>query len=233
MILRISAGYFPQSVTQLISSALSTIGVITIMFLLNVRLATVSLITIPLMLFLSRWVAKRARPGFREQQEYLGTLNGIIEETLTGQHVVKAYGREEAVIEEFEVSNRKFQKASTRARVFAGMMGPLGGLINNASFAIVAGAGGWLAVQGLATVGTIASFINYVRRFTRPLSEIAQIYSSIQSALAGAERVFEIIDQVPELADAPDAQPLDDIVGDVVFENVVLGMKRTYPCSRT
>jgi len=218
-----------ESVTQLISSTLSTIGVITIMFLLNVRLAVVSLIAVPLMLILSRWVAKRARPGFREQQEHLGTLNGIIEETLTGQHVVKAYGREQAVIEEFEVANRKLQKASTRARIFAGTMGPLGGLVNNSSFAIVAGAGGWLAVQGLATVGTIASFINYVRQFTRPLSEIAQIYSSIQSALAGAERVFEIIDQVPELADAPDAQPLNEVVGDVVFDDVCFGYEADTP----
>ena len=218
-----------QSVTQLISSTLSTIGVVTIMFLLNVRLALVSLIAIPLMLFLSRWVAKRARPGFRAQQEHLGELNGIIEETLTGQHAVKAYVREQAAIEEFEVSNRKLQKASTRARIFAGTMGPLGGLVNNSSFAIVAGAGGWLAVQGLATVGTIASFINYVRRFTRPLSEIAQIYSSIQSALAGAERVFEIIDQVPELADAPDAQPLDEIAGDVVFDDVCFGYEEGIP----
>ena len=218
-----------QSVTQLISSTLSTIGVVIMMLLLNVRLAIVSLIAVPLMLSLSRWVAKRARPGFREQQEHLGTLNGIIEETLTGQHGVKAYVREEAAIEEFEVSNRKLQKSSTRARIFAGMMGPLGGLVNNSSFAIVAGAGGWLAVQGLATVGTIASFINYIRRFTRPLSEIAQIYSSIQSALAGAERVFEIIDQVPELADAPDAQPLNDIVGDVVFDEVCFGYEEDTP----
>ncbi len=218
-----------QSVTQLIASTLSTIGVVTIMFLLNVRLAVVSLTAIPLMLFLSRWVAKRARPGFRDQQVHLGALNGIIEETLTGQHVIKAYGREQAAIDDFEVSNRKLQKAATRARVFAGTMGPLGGLVNNSSFAIVAGVGGWLAVQGLATVGTIASFINYVRRFTRPLSQIAQLYSSIQSALAGAERVFEIIDQVPELADAPDAQPLEEIRGDVVFDSVCFGYEENTP----
>jgi ATP-binding cassette subfamily B protein len=108
-------------------------------------------------------------------------------------------------------------------------MGPLGGLVNNSSFAIVAGAGGWMAVQGLATVGTIASFLRYARQFTRPLNEIAQLYSSIQSALAGAERVFEIIDQVPELADAPDAQPLDEIAGDVVFDDVCFGYEEGTP----
>ena len=218
-----------QSVTQLVSSTLSTVGVAIMMLLINVQLALVSLIAIPMMLFLSRWIAKRTRTGFRERQEYLGTLNGIIEETLTGQHVVKAYVREQAVIEEFEVSNRKLQKASTRARIFAGTMGPLGGLVNNSSFAIVAGVGGWMAVQGLATVGTIASFINYARRFTRPLSQIAQLYSSIQSALAGAERVFQILDEIPELADVPDALPLDEIAGDVVFDNVCFGYDADVP----
>ena len=218
-----------QSVTQLISSTLSTIGVIIIMFMLNVRLAVVSLTAMPLMLLLSQWIAKRARPGFREQQEHLGALNGIIEETLTGQHAVKAYVREESAIEEFEVSNRKLQRAAFRARIFSGAMGPLGGLVRNFSLAVVGGVGGWLAVQGMATVGTIASFINYSRRFTRPLNEIASIYSSIQSALAGAERVFEIIDQVPELADAPDAQPLNEIAGEVVFNHVCFGYVEDTP----
>jgi ATP-binding cassette subfamily B protein len=99
-------------------------------------------------------------------------------------------------------------------------MGPLTNFVNNVGFAIVAGAGGWMAVRGLATVGTIASFVNYARQFARPLNQIANLYNSIQSALAGAERVFEIIDEVPELADAPDAVPLEEVAGDVVFEDV-------------
>jgi ATP-binding cassette subfamily B protein len=218
-----------MGVTQLISSVFSTVGVAIMMLLINARLALVSLFAIPMMIVLSRWVAKHARTGFRERQEHLGTLNGIIEETLTGQHVVKAFVREQAVIQDFDVANRKLQKASTRARIFAGTMGPLGGLVNNSSFAIVAGVGGWMAVQGLATVGTIASFINYARRFTRPLSQIAQLYSSIQSALAGAERVFQILDQVPELADAPAAQPLEQVQGDVVFDDVYFGYEKDVP----
>jgi ATP-binding cassette subfamily B protein len=218
-----------QSVTQLLSSVLSTIGVAIMMLLINVPLALVSLFAIPMMLVLSRWVAKHARTGFRQQQEHLGTLNGIIEETLTGQHVVKAYVREQAVIQDFEISNRKLQKASTRARIFAGTMGPLGGLVNNLSFAIVAGVGGRMAVQGLATVGTIASFINYARRFTRPLSQIAQLYSSIQSALAGAERVFQILDEIPELADALNAQSLEQVRGDVVFDDVCFAYEKDVP----
>jgi ATP-binding cassette subfamily B multidrug efflux pump len=218
-----------MSVTQLISSVLSLVGVATMMFLINVRLAIVSLVTIPLMMFLSRWIAKHTRKGFREQQEMLGELNGIIEETVSGQRVVKAYVREQAVIQEFSVANRKLQRASTRARIFAGTIGPLSNFVNNISFAVVAGAGGWMVVQGLATVGTIASFVNYARQFARPLNQIANLYNSIQSAIAGAERVFEILDEIPELADALDAQPLEEIRGDVAFDDVCFGYEVGVP----
>ena len=183
----------------------------------------------PLMMFLSRWIAKRTRKGFREQQESLGWLNGIIEETITGQRVVKAYVREETVIEQFDAANRRLRRASTNAQIFAGTIGPLTNFVNNVGFAIVAGAGGWMAVQGLATVGTIASFVYYARQFARPLNQIANLYSSIQSAIAGAERVFEIIDQVPELRDAPDARPLVQVVGNVVFDDVCFGYERSVP----
>jgi ATP-binding cassette subfamily B multidrug efflux pump len=218
-----------ESVTQLISSVMSMVGVAAMMFLINFRLAVVSLVTIPLMMFLSQWIARRTRRGFREQQESLGQLNGIIEETITGQRVVKAHVREEAAIEQFGVANRKLRRASTYAQIFAGAIGPLTNFVNNVGFAIVAGAGGWMAVQGLATVGTIASFVYYARQFARPLNQIANLYNSIQSAIAGAERVFEIIDQVPELQDAPDARPLVHVQGDVVFDEVCFGYERNVP----
>jgi ATP-binding cassette subfamily B multidrug efflux pump len=158
-----------------------------------------------------------------------GDLNGIIEETITGQRVVKAYVREQAVIAEFDVANQKLRRASTWAEAFAGFMGPSMNLINNLGLAIVAGAGGWIALQGLATVGTIASFINYARQFSRPLSQFAQLYAQIQGAIAGAERVFAVLDEVPELTDAPDALPLDQVVGDVVFEDVCFGYEPDVP----
>ena len=218
-----------ESVTQFMSSVLSVVGVAVMMFIINVRLAVVSLVTIPLMMFLSQWIAKRTRKGFREQQERLGQLNGIIEETLTGQRVVKAYAREQAVVEQFDDTNRKLRRASTNAQVFAGTLGPMTNFVNNVGFAIVAGAGGWMAVQGLATVGTIASFVNYARQFARPLNQIANLYNAIQSAIAGAERVFQIIDQVPELQDVSDAQPLDRVQGNVVFENVCFAYEVDVP----
>ncbi len=218
-----------QGLTQFISSVFSIVGVAVAMFLINWRMALVTLITTPLMVFLSAMVARQTRRGFREQQETLGKLNGMIEETITGQRVVKAYVREQAAIAEFDVANDKFRRAATRAEIFGGFMGPMMNLVNNLGLAIVAGAGGWMALQGLATVGTIASFINYAREFGRPLNQIAQLYAQIQGAIAGAERVFEILDEIPELTDAPDALPLERVAGDVVFEEVCFGYKPDVP----
>ncbi|NUM46076.1 MAG: ABC transporter ATP-binding protein [Anaerolineales bacterium] len=218
-----------ESVTQLISSVLNIVGVAVVMFLINVRLALVSLVTLPLMMFISQWVAKRTRRGFREQQTHLGALNGLIEETVTGQRVVKAYGREPTVLAEFSQTNAKLRRASTRAQIFAGVLGPLSNFVNNVGFAIVAGTGGWMAVQGLATVGTIASFVSYARQFAMPLNQIASLYSAIQSALAGAERVFEVIDEPSERGDEAKALPLKRVEGKVVFETVSFGYEKGMP----
>jgi ATP-binding cassette subfamily B multidrug efflux pump len=218
-----------MSVSQLFSSVISIVGVALMMFIINVRLALVTLVTLPLMMFISRWIAKRTRKGFRERQEALGDLNGIIEETVTGQRVVKAYAREEAAIAQFGETNQRMRRVSTRAEILVGTMGPLTNLVNNIGFALVAGAGGWMAVQNLATVGAIASFINYARQFARPLNQIAGLYNTIQSAIAGAERVFEVMDEVPELQDAPDARPLTRVQGDVVFDDVCFAYEEGVP----
>jgi ATP-binding cassette subfamily B protein len=209
-----------SGVDGLISNLLSLVGVAVMMLLLNVRLAIVTLITVPLMVTLSRWIAKKTRSGFRQQQAFLGNINGIIEETVTGARVVKAYNRAKDVVGDFREVNLKLRKASTRAEIFAGALPPLTNLVNNTGLTIVAGIGGWMAVRGVATVGDIASFVQYARRFGWPLNGIASLYNSIQSAIAGAERVFAIIDEVPEVADKADAQSLEAVKGDVVFENV-------------
>lgn len=207
------------SFSQLISSVLSLIGVIIMMLVLNLPLAFVSLIIMPMTYFMTKLISKRTRVGFRETQKTLGELNGIIEENITGLRTVKAFCGEEKSILSFEISNRHLQKASFRARVFAGAMGPLMNLVNNLGLAIVATTGGWLAIQGFASVGTIAAFINYSNRLGWPLNMIAQLYNSIQSALAGAERVFELMDQVPE-TDAPDAIHIEKVNGTVSFDRV-------------
>ncbi len=218
-----------ESATQLISSALTLIGVVAAMFALNPRLALVSMATIPLMALLTQMVATRTRRGFRQQQQSLGALNGIIEETITGARVVKAFGREQGALESFERANLQLRAAATQAQSYALLMGPLTNLINNFGLAIVAGVGGWMALQGLVTVGIIATFVNYSRQFARPLNQIAQLYSSVQSALAGAERVFEVLDEVPELTDAPDALRLEQVQGEVVFDDVCFGYEKNVP----
>jgi ATP-binding cassette subfamily B protein len=217
-----------SSATQLLASVLGLVGVVVMMFVVNVSLALVSLVVIPLTYLLTRAVAQRTRQGFRDQQQMLGALNGIIEETITGERVVKAYVREQAAIEDFSVVNRRLQRAATRAQILAGFMGPLMNMVNNLSLAVVAGTGGWLAIQGLVTVGTIATFINYAGRFSRPLNQIAQLFNSLQSALAGAERVFEIMDESPDL-DTPDAQALSHIAGKVDFDDVSFGYEKGVP----
>jgi ATP-binding cassette subfamily B multidrug efflux pump len=218
-----------ESVTALISSVVSIVGVAVVMFLINWRLALVSLVTLPLMGILSQVVAKRTRYGFQQQQKMLGNINGLIEETITGERVVKAYSREQTVINQFEDTNQGLRRASTQAQIFSGVMGPMSNFINNIGFAIVAGTGGWMAVNKMATIGEIAAFVNYARQFTFPINMIANLYNTIQSAIAGAERVFQIIDEPPEMPDAPDALPLEYARGEVDFHQVCFGYNPDVP----
>jgi len=208
-----------ESLIQIISGTLTAIGVIVLMFILQPTLALVAVGSTLLLTFgINRFVGSRTREGFRAQQKELGALNGIIEETITGQRVVKAYHREPTVIEEFDASNAELRAAATRAQTFAGLVGPMMNFVGNFSLALVAGVGGWLVVNGSATIGTIAAFVNYTRQLGRPINEIAMLYNQLQSAIAGAERVFEILDEEPEV-DAPDARAVE-LRGDVVFDNV-------------
>jgi ATP-binding cassette subfamily B protein len=217
-----------SSFSQLISSVLGLAGVVVVMFILNVPLAVVSLVVMPLTFVLTRLIARRTRQGFRETQGTLGILNGIIEETITGQRTVKAFVREQAAVESFSQVNRRLQKVALRARIFAGFMGPIMNMVNNLGLAVVACSGGWMAVQGLVTVGEIAAFVNYSGRLGWPLNQIAQLFNSIQSALAGAERVFDLMDETPE-QDAPNALPVEHVKGDVTLDGVNFGYEAGVP----
>jgi len=218
-----------RSVTQLISSALTILSVTAMMLALNYRLALVVVIILPVMLCITKVIAKRTRKGFQDQQRHLGALNTIIEETVTGARVVKAYRQEQAIAEDFHVSNQALLSASIQAQTFSLMLGPITNAVLNMSIALVAGIGGWLVLLGLSTVGTIAAFVTYTRQFGRPLNQIAQIFNTIQSALAGAERVFEIMDEEPDLRDAPDALSLENIRGHVLFEDVSFSYDKEVP----
>jgi ATP-binding cassette subfamily B protein len=209
-----------QNVTRLITSLLTSVGILIIMFRLNLWLALGSLLVFPLMMGITALVAKRTRSGFRNLQMNTGRLNANMEETLSGERVVIAFGRQDAAVESFNKINYLVRDNGIQAMTYALLIMPIMGILSNLNIAVVAGLGGWLILRGLASIGTIATFISYSRQFAQPLRQIADLYNSIQSALAGVERIFEIIDTQPELQDAFDAVPLDDIKGEVVFDHV-------------
>jgi ATP-binding cassette subfamily B protein len=209
-----------QSVTQLISNLLTLVGVTIMMFVINWQLASVTILMIPVSILLMGFIGKRTRKNFSSQQSNLGSINGMVEEYTTGHNVVKAYGREDAIIGEFREKNRVLVGASIKAQIYSGMMMPLMNFLNNFSYAVVISAGAVFHVYGLLSLGTITIFMNYARQFGRPLNQIAQLYNSVQLAVAGAERVFEIMDQEPEVKNAKRAVKLDKIKGAVQFDAV-------------
>ncbi|MFW5992423.1 MAG: ABC transporter ATP-binding protein [Halanaerobiaceae bacterium] len=212
-----------QSVIQFIESILSISGILVIMVILNYQLTIITLLTIPVIIVFTKFMTKYTRKNFKKRQKNLGELNGNIEENITGQKVVKIYCQEEDTKKEFNDINEKFRLSAIKARIFANVLPPIMNLMNNINFALIAGLGGWLTINGLATVGTVAAFLNYIRRFNRPIRSMAGLYNNIQSALAGAERVFAVLDKQPELQDKPGAIPVDKIEGNVKFSGVTFG----------
>jgi ATP-binding cassette subfamily B protein len=209
-----------QQVTQTASGLLTLVGILVMMFAINFWLALGSMIVFPIMVLFVGWVGRRTRSGFRDYQMRIGQLNGQLEEMFSGQRVIIAFGQEGRALEEFDRANEMVRDVGVRAQTFAMLVPPLMGILSNANIAILAGLGGWMVLQGVATVGTIATFYNYSRRFAAPLRQLGDLYNQLQSALAGAERVFQIIDEEPELPDAPQAVVLEDVAGEVVFDHV-------------
>jgi ATP-binding cassette, subfamily B, multidrug efflux pump len=218
-----------QSTTQLMSGVIVISGSFIMMLILSPILTVASLVTVPLVFLLTKTIAKRTSFLFKDQQIQLGKLNGQIEETISGIEVVKAFNHEEKVISEFEEVNQKLREVGLKAQIWSGFLMPIMNVINNLGFAIVAVTGGFLAVENMITVGAIASFITYSRQFVRPLNDLAQIFNMMQSGVAGAERVFEILDEQEEPDDLQDAVVLDNPKGHVVFENVSFGYRGDVP----
>jgi len=212
-----------QNVTSLLAGVLSLIGILVAMFVLDKWLALASVLVVPIMFVFTEFVARYTRRGFRELQKHLGKLNGVMEEAISGQKVVKAFRRNESSIEAFRRGNQAVFGAAVWANSYALLLMPLTNVLGNLFVIVLAGLGGWLALQGLVTVGIIATFINYAQNFISPLRQLANMYNAIQAALAGAERVFEIIDTPAEADDAPDAAPLETIRGEVRFDQVHFG----------
>jgi len=209
-----------QNVVALLASVLSLGGILVAMFILNFWLALAALVVVPVMFWFTNFVARYTRRGFRDLQRELGAINSVMEEAISGQRVVRAFGRKDTVIENFRQHNQAVYKAGVYANSYALLLMPLTNQLGNLFVIAIAGLGGWLALKGLATVGVIATFITYGRNFINPLRSLANMYNAIQAALAGAERVFEIMDTAPEIQDAPDAFPLEQVEGEVHFKDV-------------
>jgi ATP-binding cassette subfamily B protein len=218
-----------SSTTQLFSSVLMVTGSLAFMIYLSPVMTLLVLVTAPLTLISSGLIASRSRVRFKAQQANLAELNGHVEEILSGQLVVKAFGQEKHVVEQFDHVNAKLRDSGMKAQILSGAIMPLLNVVTNIGFVVIATAGGYLAVVGTVTVGVIASFINYSRQFTRPINDIANLYSSIQSAQASAERIFELMDEKPEPEDSPDAEPMVRPEGRVEFEGVSFGYKPDVP----
>ena len=218
-----------QNVTSLIASILSMVGILITMFVLNAWLALASVLVVPIMIWFTQFVAKYTREGFRRLQKSLGEQNSIAEESFSGQKVIKAFRRNDSVIAAFDKQNDQVFKAGVYANTYALMLMPLTNVLGNFFVIVLAGLGGWLALQGLVTIGTIASFINYGQNFVSPLRQLANLYNSIQQALAGAERVFEIIDTPAETADVAEPLPFSSVRGDVSLKNVHFGYNANNP----
>ena len=209
--------------TDLLQILQSTVTVtVSLVFMLTIapKLVLIFLITVPATVFFTKWLTGIVRPLFRKRSAKLGALNGFVEEMLSGQKTIRAYGREKAVLSEFDKKNEAAVQAYTKAEANGTVTGPSVNCINNVSLTLVCVFGSLLFLGGEIGLGDLSSFVQYSRKFSGPINEVANILSELQSAFAAAERVFGLIDAEAEPADAPDAEVLTDAQGDVQLENV-------------
>ncbi|MCL1794681.1 MAG: ABC transporter ATP-binding protein/permease [Oscillospiraceae bacterium] len=209
-----------QSTTQLVSAAVTLLGSFAMMLVLSAHMTLAALVTVPLVFLLTKFVAGKSKKMFKGQQKELGMLNGEIEEAIGGHKIVKAFGMEKNIIGKFDETNKKLLDYSVSANIWSGFLMPFMNVITNLGYVCVASVGGILAAESIVSVGTIGSFAAYSRQFTFPLNNIAGMFNTLQSALAGAERVFEVLEEPEEPEDAADAADIGTPKGDVRFENV-------------
>ena len=215
--------------THLLSSVLMIAGTIVMMVVLNIPLTIVVFCAVPLVFVLTKTIATNSRKYFSAQQRNLGILNGMVEESISDIQLVKAFSRQEHVKREFMATNEELFDSSLKAQIWAGYMMPLSNVINNFIFALVAITGGYLLNKGVVTLGVVITFLTYSKQFTGPLNGIANIFSTIQSALASAERVFEVLDLEEESKDAPNAIDVIAPKGEVTFEKVSFSYDKNIP----
>lgn len=207
-----------QSLGSLVSGILTIVGTILIMFWYCWQLTLITLVTVVLTAIVTKWMSRKMRKAYRSRADALGMLNGHGEEMITGYRSIVAFNRQERTKEEFNDLSDRLTREGIRAEILGGSMGPLMNGITNLGFVIVAAFGGYFALKGMITIGIISAFIIYAKQFSRPLNEIAQLYGSVQTALAGAERVFELMDQPDE--DNSGTEELTNMSGNISFRHV-------------
>ena len=212
-----------NTVLQIISSVITVVGTLGLMLYTNVWLTIVTVVMVPLMMKAGGAVAGKSRKFYQAQQAAIGTLNGYIEETMTGQKVVKVFCHENVAEEEFEYLNDDLRGKQIFAQFFGGIMGPVMGNLSQVSYSLTAMIGGILCVLQGFDIGGLTVFVNYSRQFSRPINELSMQMNTIFSALAGAERVFQVMDEAPETADAADAVVLNPCKGHVELKDVTFG----------
>ncbi len=212
-----------SSFIQVFSSILTFIGMLGLMLWISPLLTAITLTIIPLLYFGMKWITARTGRYFKQQQRHLGELNGYVEETLSGQRIVKTFSQEPKVQLAFKERNEQLKHAAYWAQVYSGFIPKLMNVLNNMSFAVIATAGGLMALKGGITIGVIITFAEYARQFTRPLNDLANQFNTFLSAIAGAERVFEVLEEDEEAKDEQDATQIVSIHGELRFEHVSFG----------
>lgn len=212
-----------NTIISIISGVITLVGTLALMIYTNIWLTLVTLIMSPLMIKAGQIVGTKSRKYYKAQQAALGSLNGFVEETISGQKVVKVFNHEELSVDEFEYLNTDLRNKQLSAQFFGGIMGPVMGNLSQVAYSLTAMIGGILCVLRGFDIGGLTIFVNYSRQFSRPINELSMQVTSIFSALAGAERVFDVMDTDPELEDAEDAVTIEDMKGEVVLENVTFG----------
>ena len=212
-----------QSITQIITSIFTIIGILVMMLSISWEMTLVSLLILPVSAVILKKVIGKSQKYFVKQQEYLGHVNGQVEEVYGGHNIVKVFGRENEAIKEFEKDNQELYKSGWRSQFLSGLMHPLMNFVGNVGYVAVAILGGYFAVKGRITVGNIQSFIQYNKQFTQPIGQVAQISSTIQSMLAAAERIFEFLEEKEEVEDVKNPLSTDGLKGNIKFEHVHFG----------
>lgn len=212
-----------QSMTQIITSATQIIGVLVMMIRINIPMTVVVLLTLPLSMGLIGIIMGKSQPYFKAQQANLGELNGQVEEIYSGHNIVKAFNKEESVIEDFEEVNGRLYQSAWKSQFFSGAMMPLMQFVGNLGYVLVAILGGFLVIRNTIEVGQIQSFIQYVRSFNQPITQLAQVGNMMQTTAASAERVFEFLEEEEETEASQDIVPVETLKGNVSFEHVHFG----------